>query len=332
MAGKKNKLKKILWVFLYATALLFLFLVLIEASYRNYWFDYYAAENDFLNVEKYTPRKKTILVFGDSFTAGGKYIEMLRDSLPAYNIINAGLPGTGIREASVTAESRISQYSPDLIIFQVYAGNDFTDMYHNLNFNTLSISRNLYWWLSDQMLSLRYINYKLGQFKGKADVKSKSDTIFDEQKYSARQKVLFSSDPGYLSNALMMQEPEKKKVEDWFAFFDAIRAYAADSVKICILLIPHCAQVEDRYIHRMEILGAAAFDDGETLNPNCPMNQYFSTECSKRRVKLLNAQPQFQNADSLGNTLYFENDFHLSHSGDSVLNSFLLKKLKNLKF
>ena len=40
-----------------------------------------------------------ILVCGDSFSASPvSYVSVLRDSLSSYAVINAGIPGTGIRQ------------------------------------------------------------------------------------------------------------------------------------------------------------------------------------------------------------------------------------------
>ncbi len=328
----KKFFRKTVKILIYGLVLCFIFLVLLEISYRYYWFDFYATEDQYLNENSTLGGKKTLLIFGDSFSAGGHYVDLLQQSNPSLHIVNAGIPGTGIREASIIAADRIQKYKPDIILFQVYVGNDFVDLKHDGNLRQLSPIRNIYWWLSDRFLSIRYINYKLGQFKSEPIIDPKTQTAFDVSKYNPRQKLLFDADAGYLRDALLMQGKQQSKVASWFEYFDAIRAQLDSSTSVCIMLIPHGAQVSAHYERQMEQLGSSALTD-EILNPNhCPINLYFSDECSKRGIRFLNPQACFQHADSCGKVLYFENDFHLSKAGDSLMNVYLSRELKNIAF
>jgi len=178
MFGKFSKIAIMCLVILISTILLF------EICYRFYLIDFYNVENNYFNNPD-IKKKKTILFFGDSFTASNNnYISMLSDSFPESNIINAAVPGIGIRETSIFASTRIKQYKPDIVVFQVYTGNDFTDIKHDLNFNSLSLIRNLYWYFSDKFLGIRYINYKLGQFKKTEHYHFKEKENFDSKSFN----------------------------------------------------------------------------------------------------------------------------------------------------
>src|SRR5690606_32098707 len=103
--------------------------------------------------------KNCVLIFGDSFTAHpDSYVKYLNSG---YTSINCAIPGTGIRQHALIFSKRIDEYKPKAIIYQFYVGNDLLDLYHPINFSELSFLRNLYWKISEHMLILQYINYKL---------------------------------------------------------------------------------------------------------------------------------------------------------------------------
>ena len=152
---------RILSYFLYV--LLFVVLVL-EIVYRFQIIDFYKAEFRAFNPEvKSRKQNKSILVFGDSFTAqSGSWLYQLRENLPHYKIVNSVITGTSIDEASYIAPGRIRAVNPDILIYQLYVGNDLLGITHRLNWKAWSIGRNVYWLLSDRLRILSYVNYRMG--------------------------------------------------------------------------------------------------------------------------------------------------------------------------
>lgn len=324
MLGKLGKIISLSFIILFST------IVLFEVCYRFYLIDFYNVEDNYFNKTDIV-KGKTILFFGDSFTASNNnYISMLRDSFPKYNIINAAVPGIGIRETAIFASTRIKQYKPDIVVFQVYTGNDFTDIKHDLNFYNLSLIRNLYWFFSDKFLGIRYINYKLGQFKKTENYHFKEQEIFDSNTYSPWQKILINSHPSYIEESIKMQEPQKSKIEIWFKQFNKIIKKMDSKIKIYILLIPHCAQVNMKYIEKMKSIDAVILDTNELLNSESSLIQYFNNQCESRNVIFMNPLETLQHEELDGNSLFYENDIHLNNKGNEVLGIFLYFKLNEI--
>lgn len=322
----KRKLKRIFLFLLYLSAVLLLLLCVLELSYRKYWFDFYAAEDLYLNENINHGDGSRIVFFGDSYTAGGQYISFLRKDSPGKEIINAGIPGTSIREAALIAKNRIGKYRPEDIVIQVYPGNDFTDL-HPLTGAGIPALKVLYLRLSESFRSLAWLNYKMGQFRSKPSHNPKTDSGFNALTYNPRQKELFRADPGYLHDILELKGHQTSVVQEWWAYFDELQSETDADTRIWILVIPHCAQVSREYADRMEQLGGLRPEDHPDPSQT-PLYRCFLDSCKVRNILWIDPLPAFRKADSMGCKVYLENDFHLSPEGDSVLARFLKQTLQ----
>ena len=126
--GSKVNFRNLVKKFLYLLYLIVIVVILMEVAYRFQIIDFYRAELNALNPHRNaakTTAKKTLLVFGDSFTVQtNSWLNQLRIDSPHYRIINSAITGTSIVEASYIAPGRIKAFDPDIVIYQVYVGND----------------------------------------------------------------------------------------------------------------------------------------------------------------------------------------------------------------
>lgn len=76
--------------------------------------------------------KKNILLCGDSYTWGYSakpidscFADVLQKWMPAYNVINLGLPGTDVITYKKIIEHYLPVLHPDLVVINFFSGNDF---------------------------------------------------------------------------------------------------------------------------------------------------------------------------------------------------------------
>lgn len=167
MNKPRNIIKKFFLWTSYGVLCVVVVLILFEIIYRTQLIDTYRPElrgyNDPAVLEN-AEGKPTLLIMGDSFTAGRySYAERLRPLMPQRCIVNAGVSGTGIVQANVMASRRFAAFQPSIFIYQIYVGNDLINVRYPINWKTLSSVRNVYGLLVDRFPSVYYLNYRLGQ-------------------------------------------------------------------------------------------------------------------------------------------------------------------------
>lgn len=342
MDAKAKAIKVGKWIgrnLLLALGTCFIFLLALEVVYRYNWFDFYSNEIELLNAP--TKNKKsstTILVLGDSFTASiNSYVSSLNDSLSDVRFINSGVPGFGIQEIATLTSGRIEEYKPDAVILQLYVGNDLIDLQRPVNWSTVSLPRNIYWSLADHFLSIRYINYKLGQFKeGTAlateQTKTKLNSVFDSAHFSTREKILIAADPSYLRKSILASEDFAPRYNEYANYLDEVTSMCeSKKIPMYIVLIPSACQVTKSYQEHEEELGASfgLTNMQDTLYP------FFIKLLNKLegRATVLSPLSYFQELEGSGIPLYFQNDIHLNATGQLELAHFISRKInfKTLK-
>ncbi|MBK7936976.1 MAG: hypothetical protein IPJ82_07700 [Lewinellaceae bacterium] len=314
---------------------------LLEIAYRRQWIDFYAGELRGLNpAGNLSPQDKrpTLLVFGDSFSAQPfSYVDILRDSLPGTRIINAAAPGTGVLEATVIARQCLQQYPPDAVLYQVYVGNDLWDLRKTTDNPRIPPARNLYWRLSDRLLFLRFLNYRLGQIKSKTGMavetrELKSDLPFSPELYSFRERLLFQAEPALVQNSVLAIGRRSADLNRWLLEMDNLLKIIPEHIKtVFIVPVPHCAQVNVWYAGNMEQIGASPFP-AETQGQNYPFLEHIRAHYSNdKRVRVISPLPAFQQTDTVGRRLYYENDPHLNARGQEVLARVLFKEMVTIQ-
>ncbi|CAG5076357.1 SGNH/GDSL hydrolase family protein [Parvicella tangerina] len=323
----KNILKKAWKGVWQTTVILFITLLLFELIYRNYWFDFYRSELNALNPEEdlRLEHDKTILIFGDSFSADPKgWVKVLRDSLEDYNIINTAIPGTSVFHQSLFFQDRIKEFQPDKIIIQLYVGNDLIDYNRPQNFGKLSLTRNLFWWASDNLISLQYINYKLGRFKTPTkNSDPKDDLAFNPKRYNQRVKNYILSAPHIFQesinpSAYFDSEFEQLKKD----LVDMINQVNVDA-SIQIIIIPAAFQVSEDQLANFKTLGATF--DTNTLHQFTFFENIKLLEKDNEHLDVWSPLSSFRESNE---QLYFPNDPHMNSKGQTKLGQLVLQTIK----
>lgn len=309
-------------------------LIIVEVTYRYQLFDFYSSEFNYLN-KKIIQKKSTkkVLVFGDSFTAAtNSYVNILNDSLSDVTFINAAIPGIGVQEINCIAKKRLQEISPALVIIQVYVGNDLIDIEKPINWSTVSISRNLYWLISNQFYVLRYFNYKLGQMKqalGQAVETEflKNNDSFSVEKMSKREKLLLQADPNYYEESIQIKPVYENRFTSFLNHIHQITQLCLDkNIPVKIVIIPASCQVSEYYKTNLETCGAK-FNDENTFETNYPFVSQLKKSLQPKTIQIINPLPFIQQSDSTGNRLYFENDLHLNNKGNMALAKYIMLHL-----
>ena len=329
MSKRKFKLhidfKKLGRRILKGTIILFVILLILEVSYRYQWIDFFQPEFKALNKD-IDPKKKNVLIFGDSFTAHpNSYVTHLRKQHPNYNFINAAVPGTGPIEMSLMAKRRIEAYPPDIVIYQMYMGNDLVDIDPVTNWGAISFSRNTYWSLkpSFQIFGLlsRRLNGSLADFdKSK---KTQTEVEFNTKKYSPRTKMLISASSNYVNEGICNKSTFQDAKECCFEKIQYLKSLLPSKTKLYVVVIPHFSQVNSTYQKQYLQLGA-----GKTsLQTEYPFVK--SMRKKLKGVRILNPLKFIRKQEESGGEMYFHNDPHLTDEGQLLLTAYINSKMEN---
>lgn len=328
----KRRCQKIIKTALYIIFSFVISVFAIEITYRKQWFDFYKSEWNGLNKFPIDKSKKTILVGGDSFSADPySYVQRLRMLYPEYNIMNAAIPGTGITQMAYSLPNRIKNVKPDVFIYQIYVGNDLFDIQHPWSTN-VSLIRNIYWWTSDRMHVLGYLNYKLAGIRyrvyddGGGLYKPKQVEVFSKESYSKREKLNFLAEPQLISNTLFLRNGREKQMTTWIKKLRFINKHLPENCKKYIIILPHASQVNLKYLHRMKQIGADELDS--VCNKSTyPFYMKLEQTCNELDFILLNPLQRFRELESEDVQLFYENDPHLTILGQQLLGDWVAKNI-----
>ncbi len=318
----KNLLRKMAWLL----AVFLLFVVLLELFYRNQWIDTYRRELNALNLDVVPANpKRRILVMGDSFSATtNSWVNLLRTNHPDFEITNSSVPGTGIYQANLMLSRRLSTFKPDLLIYQIYVGNDLFDLRYPTNWKTIGWARNLYWSAANHIRSLAWANYALGQLKRAANAPDYqqgkvNEGEFQAEKYSERERIYLRAEPGLIADEVMLTGKRAADIADYMAELqDFLETAKSANCPVLLLVIPHCAQVDAVYAQRMAELGATGMDEPALQAIDYPFLQRLST-LQGSGMRLLNILPALQAAEQLATATYYLHDAHLNDAGQQLV-------------
>lgn len=309
---------------------------MLEITYRFYWIDFYKQEQTQLFEAKATYDDTCkILVLGDSFSAiTPGYLNIVQDSLKGCKIYNASISGSTVYHANLIANKRIEDINPDLIIYQVYIGNDLLELDHGfMNNGKTPFVRRIYWWLSDRIKVLSFINYRmrgLDRFFHKdmgVNLPPVMENEFSPELYSERAKLYFDINPEYIDQSINLHPITEKVKDQYFKIFEELIGKVSFNRKAIILLIPHCSQVASSYKENMEELGARFASDPAIANPNYAFALEVEERIKDKNISIINLLQYFQK-EIKRDSLYFQNDPHLSNYGQEALAAILIKQLK----
>lgn len=310
----KSRLKKIGKFALKLILIAFVTLCILEVAYRFQWIDFYNTEWTYQNdtiIED--SNKSSVLVFGDSFTAGKhSWVQVLRKSNSNTNFYNAALPGVGVETYSFIFKDRIEASKPDKIIIQLYAGNDLYDINKPINWSSFSFARNTFWSVSNNFRFLNYLNYRAGQISTDVitNIDPKTNEKFESNKYSKRTLMFIDGDDNY-------PESQSKVIGDAINDFEELVDILNDlksstDITIELLVIPHCTEVSNSYRNNYMELGSKLNKDLETSNT-------WVDKLKGEGFNCLDPTMFFRGLEGNGVNLYYLNDPHLNKLGQRKL-------------
>lgn len=302
-------------------------LILFECCYRFYVIDFYGATWKILNQDFNPGNKQTdMLVFGDSFSAKDSgYVYHLRKQHADKVIYNASFPGIGLKQVNLFASARIKETNPKAILYQVYTGNDLTDVKNLTNWSNLPAGRNIYWSISDYLLSLKYINQQLAVFsKQQNTLRMHLEKPFDPAIYDKRTLLYLQADAAHLEKVVSISDDFSTRYTSWKKELEFFLGKIPKGTKVFIVFIPHCTQVNNFYLNHMKRLGARVQNDqGLMATDYMFYKQARSDFKSYPDVVFLNPLSYLQETDREGHRLYYENDPHFNQQGHEAFATYL---------
>lgn len=306
-------------------------LACLELCYRFQIADMYGAELRTYNSPQdlSASGKDTILALGDSFTAGTTtYISYLRNELSRFRVINAGISGTGVVQAALVAPRRFARFSPSVLIYQVYVGNDLFDLRYPVNWHTISPLRNLYWMTANHLLILNYLNYRLVQLsyarrtvQQAVAAATDPNAPFSVDRYAKRQLINLRAEPDLISDQILASGGRARDYMDYLPRLrELVSACRAGPCNAYVVVVPHCAQVSARSMENFRRLCAVFPDPAAVQRTDYPFLSGIRRELAgMSNVEVINPLPTFREAEARGAELYYRNDDHLNAQGHALL-------------
>lgn len=333
-------LKKLLMISGYLAFLCIVVPVLLNLIYTAGVIDFYKPELNFFNSKDDLSggnKKDTILVMGDSFTAGnGNYPNILRNMFPHYRIINSGIPGSGIIQAEIIGEMRIKQFKPKIFIYQIYTGNDLFDITYPVNWKTISLIRNVYWFIANQLPVVSYINYRLGQIMAPATGSytkySASTSLYKEpdefsvDKYTKHDITCNVADERLIGDTVLLEGKRRNDFNILVAKLNKLMNYLPAGCRKIVVVVPHMSQLNGLYLNRAVLLGANFPEPGKVLETEYPFIRQLRARFPD--VVIINPLVAFRNAVRKGIEVYYVNDAHLNIDGQKILADVIASYLK----
>ena len=305
---------------------------MLEVSYRCQIVDFYRGSLTGLNpdLESSDQSDSSILIIGDSFSADpSSYVSVLRKRLPNHRIINASVPGTSLRQHRLILRKRLRQFQPDLLIYQVYLGNDLFEWRHMSGKSGVSWIRRCYWWLSDRIWVTGFINSRLPHVRQAlfndlpTGIDPKLSETFSPGSYSQRSKLMFAAEPDYLENTILCQPPRDQDSKRYIQALNRLIGRSDEKFKVLVLFIPHCIQLGPPYLNRMERIGAKVKYPERLVQHEYPFIQEAKRQLTGPSIEIVNPLPVLRQSDQIG-PVYYNNDPHLNSFGHDILGNMLM--------
>ncbi|MBX7241831.1 MAG: hypothetical protein K1X92_08785 [Bacteroidia bacterium] len=332
---KNIKGKALIQKFVYGAIVFILVLGALEGIYRYGIVDFYRAEwemlNDSLTKAQLKKREQPIIhVFGDSFTANPlAWLTELKQAYPDTVFVNHAVPGTGIRQALSIARARIKTHDSDGMIYQIYTGNDLTDIRHVTHSPKLSLARKLYWESCNRITFPSLVNYRLGQFYSNVP-KKPLDPPAENTDFSTHELQLIASEPDFIPNTVLLKNGREKDFKVLVSGLKTLMKTVKNNAPVYLIVLPHCTQVNSVYRESYQKRGAEFPEEGAFYQNDYP----FITALEKEfrlmpSVKILNLLLPLKEAEEKDKiTVYRTNDIHLNASGNKIVSDFLIKQIK----
>lgn len=335
-------IKKIFKASISAALYLSAVIIALNVIYLSGLVDFYKPELTTFNSEDDLSEdngKDTILVMGDSFSAGnGSYPNILRNIVPRYRIINSSVSGTGIIETKIMAKKRITRFKPRIFIYQIYVGNDMINITYPINWGKISLARNVYWALSSRIRVVSFINYRLGQLEVSIDRRYTefkpspeyyiSNDEFSVEKYTERPVIYNTADSNLINNTVLLEGRRKEDFGILIAGLKKVLKLLPIECRTIIVVVPHMAQLNELNLSRAKQLGARLDEPDRILETDYPFIEQLEEQLPG--AVILNALIPLRQAEEKEISVYYTNDDHLNINGQKILADYIALEIEAL--
>ena len=282
--------------------------------------------------ESKRPSDYRILALGDSFKWGGygtlldkTFIKIVEQKLNEHaqqniQVINSGVPGYGIEQEYLYAQSEGIKFKPDMILLNFYVGNDFSGKFlastapkanekgQLVSLNSMPL-RNF---LLEHLYSFRFFERRLLPFFGGL-IEDYFPNILDS---SGKTGDIYKTqyDPA-----------TESRVKNTLDVIQKINLFCQDkNIKLIVVVIPTIFQVYDNVkesFTRRSRLGKDGFDFNK---PQALLKESFL----KENIEFIDLLPVLKRASS-NRELYWRLNPHFNTKGNQIAAETIYKRLKD---
>jgi hypothetical protein len=334
-----------------------LLLLLVEAIYRWQLVDSYGTELRTFNPPSALAEtdRPTLLIMGDSLTAGrGSYPDLLRVARPDLRVVNAGLPGTGLVQAQITAPHRFRTFRPAYFVYQLNVRNDLLNLRWPVAWGRLSLARNLYWTLAERFRSMEFVNYRLGQLRfrlhhqrtangeapltvsgvagGPSACEWRHEAI-DVAAYGPRSRFLVEAWPDLVEQQVLLEGVWRETFQELLDRLPQLLGHCDPAdCRAWLLVVPDAIQVDARYVELMERMGGTVKHPEAVLGDEPPFLAGLRDWAEGQgdvRVRIVDPLAALRRLEEQGRRAYYALDPHLNACGQEILGQQLLEALEH---
>lgn len=273
-----------------------------------------------------------IIVLGDSYIAGqevalGKIMSKKLEKMlnknsnndVKYEVINMGYGGFGPTAEAILFEKEGIKYSPDILIFNIYVGNDFTKIdfgttayIKNEAFNDTYIKE-----IPTTTAKQRLNNFIFRNYFTYSYIKK----LIDEFRYGKEDK---------LSQELVIYQKEypkkiKENIERLEIILNHLKRYTdAENINLLVVLISTKQQVDKNKLAEM----VSEYTMNESDLDIKKAQKIFLQFGFENNINMLDLLPSFEKRNR-NNTFYFEIDGHWNEKGHELAANLIYEKLIN---
>jgi hypothetical protein len=175
----------------------------------------------------------------------------------------------------------------------------------------------------------KLISGRLNDNNNKTEFGIDESDIFSVEKYTKRPVIYFRADPNLLENQIMVRDSRKKDFEIFQKKLEKLTSFCKpNQCKAFVLIIPHCCQINGRYIENMSALGAEFHDPKEILKNDYPFIEKTREKLKdKLNVVVLNPIQLLKDMEMRKKSMYFQNDEHLTMEGQEEIGKYIIEQL-----
>ncbi len=302
---------------------------IVEIGYRFQWPDPHRSEFEAYNpnLDRTRQEPSTVLALGDSFTAGASsWPSFLQSTLgKGRRVVNSGVGGTTITHAQLIARRRLKRWTPRVVVFQTYIGNDLLDLRHPREAQGVGVVRRIYWWVIDSgAFAPWYLNHRAAALASRRSfdpgrAAAAINAPFSVEQYSPRERRLSHVDPRHVERQILVEGTAMEAA--WERYRRALDHLAErcrhNGADLVILVVPHCIQAAPVYRDRFAALGAQWSDVDRLISSPTPFVTRVRQALPSARV--IDPLEAMQQAERDGLRLYSTNDPHLTPEGSALL-------------